>query len=172
MPTRQSKPAALAVATAFLALVAVGIAGPMQQIPKEPIKWSIKASLPEKPLKPGDAFALQLIATIEDGWHLYSTDQVEGGPIPTRIVLPGGQPFEQAGNIESTEPKTEMDPNFNLMTQYYEEQALFVIPVKVAANDVAGKAEARVNVSFQTCNDELCLQPRTMKLALEINLTR
>ncbi|MBZ5498030.1 MAG: protein-disulfide reductase DsbD N-terminal domain-containing protein [Acidobacteriia bacterium] len=142
------------------------------QIPREPVKWSIKATLPDKPLKPGDKLTLQLTAKIEEGWHLYATDQAEGGPTPTRIVVPSDQSFEQAGTIESSEPKSAMDPNFNLMTEYYEGQAAFTIPVKVAATATAGKSEVRVNVSFQTCNEELCLPPKTVKLALEVNLTR
>ncbi len=162
--------------TVILAITIIGIsllgaqAGKSSQIPKEPIKWSVKAGGPARPLKPGDKFNLQLTAQIEDGWHLYSTDQAEGGPTPTRIVLPADQPFEQAGNLESSEPKTTMDPNFNLMTEYYEGEATFTMPVKVAASAVPGQSEVKVNVSFQTCNDELCLPPKTVKLSVEIDL--
>jgi thiol:disulfide interchange protein DsbD len=140
------------------------------QTPKEPVKWSMKANLPGKSLKPGDKFDLRLTATIEEGWHIYSLDQEEGGPTPTRIVMPSDQPFEQAGAIESSEPKTAMDPNFNLVTQYYEDTASFTIPVKVAATATAGKAQAKVNVTFQTCNDELCLPPRTVKLTVDVTV--
>lgn len=152
-------------------MAAGAMAGNPGQIPKEPVKWSIKVGLPEKPLKPGQTFSVHLTAKIEEGWHLYSTEQIEGGPIPTRIVMPPEQPFEQAGTIGSSEPKTAMDPSFNLMTEYYEEEAAFTIPVKVAANAAAGKSEVKVNVSFQTCNDQICLPPKTVKLAVAVNLT-
>ncbi len=148
------------------------VPGISNQIPKEPIKWSIKATLPDHPLKPGEQFFLELTARIEEGWHLYSLEQAEGGPTPTRIFMPADQPFGQNGPIDSAEPKTAMDPNFNLMTQYYEGQAIFTVPVKVAASAPAGKSEVRVNVSFQTCSDELCLPPKTVKLAAGINITR
>jgi DsbC/DsbD-like thiol-disulfide interchange protein len=140
------------------------------QIPKEPIKWSIKANLPGKPLKPGDQFSVLATAAIDNGWHLYATDQPEGGPTPTRISMPGDQPFAQDGAIQSAEPKMIMDPNFNMMTHYYEEQAEFLIPVKVAPNAPAGKSEVRVNAFFQTCNDEICLPPKTVKLVVEVML--
>ena len=141
-----------------------------EQVAKDPIQWAVRAIMPEKPLQPGDTFKVELLASIEAGWHLYSTDQTEGGPIPTRISLPPDQPFKLAGAIESSEPKTAMDPNFNLMTEYYEEQAAFWIPVKVAADAAAGKSQFRVQVSYQTCNDQLCLPPKTVKLALEVTL--
>jgi thiol:disulfide interchange protein DsbD len=155
---------------ALLVFIAGNTAEVPCQVPKEPVKWSMKASLPAKPLKPGDRFDLQLAATIEEGWHLYSLEQEEGGPTPTRIVMPAEQPFEQAGAIESSEPKTAMDPNFNLTTQYYEDTAFFTIPVKVAATAPAGKSQVKVNVSFQTCNDELCLPPKTIKLTVDVNV--
>ena len=163
----------LAILVCIVAATTAGaIAGDPGQIPKEPVKWSMKAGLPDKPVKPGQAFSLHLTAKIDEGWHLYSTEQIEGGPIPTRIVMPADQPFVQAGTIESSEPKTAMDPSFNLMTEFYEEEAAFTIPVKVAANAPAGKPEVKVNVSFQTCNDQICLPPKTVKLAVTVTLAR
>jgi DsbC/DsbD-like thiol-disulfide interchange protein len=157
---------------AVFALSAGILAGPATQVPKEPIKWTMRVNLPESPLKPGDKLTILLNATIDEGWHLYSIDQEEGGPIPTRISMPADQSFEQAGVIESSEPKTAMDPNFNLMTHYYEEQAAFALPVKVAAGARDGKSEVKVNVSFQTCNDELCLPPKTVKLTAPVTISR
>jgi thiol:disulfide interchange protein DsbD len=161
----------LTLGAALVVFIAANRAEVPGQVPKEPVKWSMKASLPDKPLKPGDRFDLQLTATIDEGWHLYSLEQEEGGPTPTRIVMPSDQPFEQAGAIESSEPKTAMDPNFNLVTQYYEDTASFTIPVKVAATAPAGKSQVKVNVSFQTCNDELCLPPKTVKLAVDVSVS-
>ncbi len=61
----------------------------------DPIKWTIKSHASE-PVKAGDRFLVELTAQIENGWHLYSTERVEGGPTPTRIVIPSGQSFEMA----------------------------------------------------------------------------
>ncbi len=150
----------------------IGITGLSYQIPKEPVKWSIKAIPPDIPLKPGAQFMLELTAGIENGWHLYSLEQEEGGPLPTRIVIPADQPFVSGGAIESAEPKSEMDPNFNLMTHYYEEQAVFSVPVEVGVNAPAGKSEVRINVTFQTCSDKLCLPPKTVKLGVGVTIAR
>lgn len=165
--TRTAIPALMAM---LLMLGSGAIVGISDQKPLEPIKWSIKAALPDKSLKPGEQFTVQLTAKIDNGWHLYSIEQPEGGPTAMRIYMPSEQPFEQAGTIDSSEPTVAMDPNFNLVTQYYEGQAAFTIPVKVAANAASGKSEVKVNVSFQTCSDELCLPPKTVKLAVEVNL--
>ena len=162
---------AIPALTAMVLMLGSGaIVGISDQKPLEPVKWSIKATLPDKSLKPGERFAVQLTAKIEAGWHLYSTEQPEGGPTAMRVYLPSEQPFEQAGTTDSSEPTVVMDPNFNLMTQYYEGQAAFTIPVKVAASAASGKSEVKVSVSFQTCSGQLCLPPKTVKLAVEVNL--
>jgi len=154
----------------LLGLMVGATAGVRAQIPKEPVKWSIKPASPDKPIQRGDSFTLQLTATIEPGWHVYSTDQEEGGPTPTRIVLAPDQPFEQVGGIASTEPKSTMDPNFNLLTQYYEGDATFTMTLKAAATAPSGKTDVKVNVTFQTCSDQLCLPPKTVKLTAAVNI--
>jgi DsbC/DsbD-like thiol-disulfide interchange protein len=143
--------------------------GAAQEKP-DPIKWSVKAEPPAGALKPGDKFTVSLTAKIENGWHLYSPDQQPGGPIPTRIVLPDDQPFKLAAEIESPLPRIELDPNFNLETQFYEGEATFNLPVKIAADAQPGKQEVKVNVSYQTCNGEICLPPKRLKLAAEVSI--
>jgi thiol:disulfide interchange protein DsbD len=170
MKDRRAKQRTGAALWAALVLAAGGAWTQSVQVPKEPVKWSVKADPAGKPLKPGDSFTVEVTAAIEDGWHVYSLRQEEGGPIPTRINVPAGQAFEQAGEIESPEPKSEMDHNFNMTTQYYEGEAVFRVPVKVSSNVPSGKAAVRVNVSFQTCSGQLCLPPKTVKLAAEVNI--
>ena len=136
----------------------------------DPITWSLKASAPPSPLKPGDKFTVLLTAKILEGWHLYSPEQQPGGPIPTRISLPADQPFKLADAIDLPLPRTEIDPNFNLETQFYEEEATFSLPVVIAAGAPSGKQEVQVNVSFQTCNGERCLPPKQVKLVAEISI--
>jgi hypothetical protein len=53
-----------------------------------PIKWKIKTEALPTQIGAGSKFNLQVIASIDEGWHLYSPDQPAGGPIPTRIALP------------------------------------------------------------------------------------
>ena len=136
-----------------------------------PIAWSLKTSLPRTFLKPEDKFTVVLTAKILEGWHLYSPEQLSGGPIPTRIALPVDQPFKLADAIDLPPvSRTEIDPNFNLETQFYEKEATFGLPVVINANAHGGKQEFKVNVSFQTCNSEMCLPPKVVRLTTEINI--
>ena len=129
-----------------------------------PVKWSIKTSVSE-PVKAGDRFVVELIAQIEKGWHLYSTERVEGGPTPTRISIPPGQSFEMAGEIDSPAPHSSYDPNFQLATDYYDGSVPFTIPVRALANSLTS---LRVQVRYQTCTQTICLAPKLLELEAQI----
>lgn len=134
-----------------------------------PVKWTAKNEA-TKPVKIGEQFSIQLIAEIEDGWHLYSTEEMPMGPKPTRIGLAANQPFE-AESVESPMPKTAFDENFGISTEFYEESATFSLPVKATQKAVGGKQKVTVQVRYQTCTDKLCLPPKLVKLDVEIELS-
>jgi hypothetical protein len=103
----------------FLALVLLFAAVAQAQTP---VTWSLKTNSTAS-LKPGDKFAAQVIAQIQGGWHIYSITQGAGGPIPTRITVPEGQPFKLAGGVSGPHPHVAMDPNFKINTETYEGSA-------------------------------------------------
>src|SRR2546423_1685473 len=117
-------------------LSASGVAA--QEVPENPVTWSLTAKEASKPLKPGGTFNAELTAKIEKGWHLYSLDQPDGGPKPTRITVPTDQVFELADSIESPEPRKAHDQNFGIETEFYLDGVTFTLPVRVAANAPAG----------------------------------
>ena len=131
---------------------------------ENPITWSLKLSSTAKSVKPGGKFTAVLQAEIKPGWHLYSTTQAPGGPIPTRITLAAEQPFELAGTIEGPSPQAAFDKNFGINTEWYDASATFKIPVKLSARATPGKQKLKVNAFFQSCSATLCLPPVTEKL--------
>ena len=154
---------------AVLAVLAFFSTGVSQAQP-DPIQWTIKSDAGSSPLSAGSKFNLMLTATIGDGWHLYSLDQAPGGPIPTRIGIPDGQPFKLGGEIDSPAPHTQFDPVFNIETQYYEESVEFTVPIVVDASDAKGATPVKVSARYQTCNSEKCLPPKVVTLSTDIQL--
>ena len=134
---------------------------------ENPIVWSLRSPADLK-VKPGGRFDVELTAAIQDGWHLYSTSQPPGGPIPTRISMPAGQPFRMEAAAAGPEPKREYDPNFGMETEFHDTSATFIVPVAVAGDAPGGSQKVEVHVRFQTCNDRLCLPPRTEKLVAQV----
>jgi thiol:disulfide interchange protein len=150
---------------AFAWLLFFAVATPAQN----PVTWSIKANAPAT-LKAGDKFTAQVTAQIQGGWHLYSLTQGAGGPIPTRITAPEGQPFKLGGSVSGPRPRVEMDPNFQINTETHEGNATFRVPLIVATDAPVGAQSLNINVRFQACDDTKCLPPRTVKLSAPITL--
>ncbi|MEP7269923.1 MAG: protein-disulfide reductase DsbD N-terminal domain-containing protein [Acidobacteriota bacterium] len=157
------------VISASLIVTAIAIAGGAQE-QLDPIHWSIQLEAQQGPVKPGDKLTVQVTAKMDEGWHLYSLDQEPGGPIPTRIRLPEDQLFKLSDTIDSPAPRVEMDPNFNIETQFYEEEVTFNLPLVVVANAATGKHDLRVNVTYQTCTSTKCLPPKLVKLIAELSI--
>ena len=131
----------------------------------DPIKWSIKASPSTADKK---TFAIELTARIDTGWHLYSTEKIEGGPSPTRITLLPGQNFEVAGEIDSPAPRSAYDPNFQVATEFYEGIVPFTIPIK-STSPSASSEKVRVQVRYQTCTPTICLPPKLIDLETAVS---
>jgi len=135
-----------------------------------PIHLTIKREAKTSAVRRGDRFNISLVATIDEGWHLYSPDQPPGGPIPTHISVSENKNFKLAGEIESPVPQVVFDPNFNLDTQFYEGEAIFVLPIEVRESAGVGKNTLSVSFFYQTCNDKTCLPPKSLRVQTEIEV--
>ena len=151
----------------ILFLVVTGTALPAAA--QDPIHWSL-ARTNNDILRAGELFEVELTAQMDPTWHLYALTQPLGGPEPLVITIPPGRTFSLAGEVSSWLPKSSHDPNFNLETQFFEERAVFTLPVETALFTKDGVHRLAVTVGYQTCNDRLCLPPREEELALDVVL--
>jgi len=157
----------MAVRLLLAAVLAVMLSAPAGALPQNPVVWSIERA-ETTPLKPGATFTVLVKAEIEFGWHLYGTTQPSGGPIATQVWLADGAPFSQAGTLGAETTLEGFDPNFNIVTQYYDDHTVFRVPVRIAAGAKEGRYTLTVNARYQSCNDTLCIPPRTQALPLAV----
>ena len=153
--------AALFLATSLF-LPVQGVRAQENDAASNPIKWTAKAT------SDAGKITIELVAEIERGWHLYSTERIEGGPSPTRITLVAGQGFEIAGEIDSPAPHSAYDPNFQVATESYEGSVTFKVPVK-ARTASAGAGKILVQVRYQSCTATVCLPPQLLELEAPID---
>jgi thiol:disulfide interchange protein DsbD len=140
------------------------------QAPDEsPVHWTAKA--PAAAVRAGEIFEVKLDATLDGEWHLYSATQPPGGPIPTRFSLLTGAPFALSFAVKQTAPKTTFDQNFGIQTEFFSESAEFWVPIKVAEEAKAGNYDLTVQAVYQVCNDQMCLPPHKVPIALKVNVT-
>jgi hypothetical protein len=150
-------------------LLAVTMAAALGAAPADPVVWKLQP--PGKPVKAGSRFQIKLVAAIEPGWHLYSLKPVAEGPIPTRIWIADGQTFQLTGAVVAPEPVTVQDPALGMEVEMYEGETGFTLPVQADAG-AAGAQKLVVTASYQSCNNKLCLPPKTVKVELPVTVTK
>ncbi len=136
----------------------------------DPVAWKLTDA--PKAIKAGGKFTVHLVAEIQEGWHLYSMKHVEDGPVATRVWLADGQKFELADSIKASAPETLQDASFNMEVELYEGQATFTLPLKVVAGAPAGTQTLVVNASYQSCNNKICLPPKTVRVELPVTVSK
>src|SRR5262249_1538207 len=127
-------------------LLAIALTSCLSAAPADPVAWKLTPI--GKPVKPGAKFQVKLTAVIESGGHLYSLKPVAEGPIPTRIWIAPGQPFQLAGAIGAAEPTTVQDPALGMEVEMYEGEAAFTLPVQAGSS--AGEEKLVVSASYQS----------------------
>lgn len=117
-----------------------------------PVKWSTTYEQISD-----QEFNLQFIATIDEGWVIYSQYlENEDGPVPTGFFYDEGDHFELVGkNEESGNRKEAYDKVFDMQLIKLSKKAIFTQKVKVKdfSKPIKGYLE------FMTCDDEKCLPP-------------
>ena len=136
--------------------------------PPDPVSWKLEP-IAAKSVKAGAKVNLKLVATIQSGWHLYSLKPIPDGPIATRIWIAEGQPFSLASAVQAPTPTTMQDPSLNIEVEFYEGETPFTLPVKISPG-VTGAQTLTVSASYQSCNDKLCLPPKTVKVQVPLTI--
>jgi DsbC/DsbD-like thiol-disulfide interchange protein len=132
-----------------------------------PVKWSLSAPATAKP---GARIEPQLTATIDEGWHLYSLKQLEGGPIATRIAVPPPQQFKLAGMIDAPVPLTAHEEAFDMSVEFYFGEVEFTLPIEVNRDAKPGPHNLVVTARYQACDNKQCLPPKTVRLESPVTL--
>ena len=130
--------------------------------PISPVSWSFASK------KIGEnAYELQLIASIQSGWHLYS--QVQPGDAiaqPTTFNFNKNPLVDLDGKVkEIGKLEKYKDAKLDISANQYSQKVTFVQKVKVKGKvktNISGKLE------FQTCDDKKCLPPKTVNFSIAL----
>ena len=126
-----------------------------------PVSWKTEI----KELENG-RFELQMTASIEEGWHLYSQSlPSDDGPIATEFTIKESSDFLTEGKVNEPKPKTEFDPNFDMDLNYFEDEVTFTQVIK---SKVADAYKMTAEVYFMVCDAEKCLPPEYVDLEFDI----
>lgn len=109
---------------------------------------------------------IRLTAQIEEGWHLYSLNLPEDGPNSTVIDfdLPEGVTLD-GPLTPSRKPVEKYDDMFSLNLSWWEGSVTFSQKVRISDEKTH---TVGIQVSFQGCNDQTCIAPKTESLEVSV----
>ena len=143
-------------------------AGGLQAAREDPVQWTLQPVKGFERVKPGAAAWLELTATIQPGWHLYSPTTPPGGPIPTKIELTPNAAVTGA-KVWRQQPVRRLDPNFNIDTETYADSAIFYIQADTKPGS-SGPITFEASAYYQACSDVKCLRPVTRAPSAAVTL--
>jgi thiol:disulfide interchange protein DsbD len=137
---------------AFLASLICLAPASLSQV-KNPVKWTYTAT------KTGPGrFTVNMKAVLEKGWHLYSQQTPDGGPIPTQVsftknpLVTLSGPVKEIGKLETVFEKL-----FDVNVKQYSNEVTFLQNVTVKGNV---KTNLAGTIEYMLCNEKECLPPR------------
>ena len=128
---------------------------PMLAQMQEPVKFKTE-------LKKISDTEVELVfnATIDAGWHLYSTDLPEDGPVSATINFDKMEGAELVGKLTPQGKVVEhFDNMFEMTLRYFEGKGTFVQKVKLTG----GSYNLKGYLEYGACNDENCLPPTAVE---------
>lgn len=125
-----------------------------------PVKWSYAA----KKISPKEAVVF-FKATIQDGWHIYSLNVKDGGPIKTSFTFASSKDYVPVGKPTEPKPIAKNDANFKMTLTYFEKEVVFQQKVKLNSPSVS---EIKGKLEYMTCNDHKCLPPDDINFTIPL----
>jgi thiol:disulfide interchange protein DsbD len=124
-----------------------------------PVKWSYAA----KKLNNNEAVVF-LRATIQDGWHIYSLNVGDGGPIKTSFKFTPSKVYSLVGAVSEPTPVKKYEEAFKMNVTYFEKTVTFQQKIKLKGNVSAIKGQ----LEYMTCNDKKCLPPEDVDFSIPL----
>lgn len=126
---------------------------------QEPVKFKTE-------WKSVSANELEIVFTgkMEKGWHVYSTELPDGGPVSATFNVDKLEGAELVGKLKPAGKEIDkMDPIFGMQVRFFEGTATFVQKLKLKG----GKYEVSGYLQYGACNDENCLPPTNVDFSFK-----
>lgn len=135
----------------LMALSALALTGVVAQM-VEPVHFTTRMEKTSDPAVADIIFE----ASIDPGWHVYSTGLGDDGPISAQLFVNALGGAELDGELAARGSEiNKMDKLFGMVLRYFEGNVTFVQRVKFTGGDYA----IDVSLEYGACDDKSCLPP-------------
>lgn len=109
-------------------------------------------------LKTGKGQEAEIVFTakIDAGWHVYSTNLGQDGPIEATFNVVKMEGAEKVGKLQARGKEIKLfDKLFEMELRYFEHEATFVQKIRFTKPDY----DIDCYLEYGACNDEMCMPP-------------
>jgi len=124
-----------------------------------PVKWAYGA----KKLDNNEAI-VYLKATIDKGWHIYSQNVAEGGPIKTSFSFAKSNEYQVRSKTTEPAPKRKFEKAFDMNVTYFENTVVFQQKVKLNS----AKPVVKGTLTYMACSNKECLPPEDVEFSVAL----
>lgn len=129
---------------------------------KDPVKFKYTVNT----LANGEYEAV-LTASVDKGWHIYSQDLPQDSGIPTEMKVSSKDGITLIGKVvEAGKKHSEFSEAFGAQIVYYSNTAQFKQKFKL--KDKVKSALVVAEITYQTCDDRICLAPNTLEFEQKV----
>ena len=121
------------------------------------------AAMPGKEsVRRGDRFRLHVVATLTEGWHIYSLKAGSDNALATRIEL---DPviFSPAGDWQESRPQITDDAILQKKVKTHSRRAEFSRLLAVPSNLPPGNYPLSGTLTYRSCDNTVCTIPQTIR---------
>ncbi len=123
----------------------------------DPVKWTFSVEETGK-----DEVTLVFKANMDAGWHIYSQNTPDGGPLPMVYKFDESSCYKLKGKVVETKAHEEFDSTFEVKVLIFEKEASFRQKVKL----VGGICEITGIVEYQACLEACIFQEKPFKFTI------
>lgn len=128
---------------------------------KNPTSWTFSAKM----IAPGK-YEIHMTAVADKGWHIYSQNTPDGGPVPTSFSFTKNPLVTLDGKVKEVgKLEKKHEELFGVDVHQYSGTVDFVQVVKVKPGI---KTNVSGSVEFMLCNDKECLPPTTKSFTISL----
>ncbi|MEO3408532.1 protein-disulfide reductase DsbD domain-containing protein [Mucilaginibacter sp. CAU 1740] len=124
-----------------------------------PVKWSYAAKKIDK-----EQAVVFIKATIDKGWHIYSQNVADGGPVKTSFRFDKSDDYTLNGNTSEPKAVSKYEKAFSMNVQYFEQSVIFQQKVKLKN----GQVSVNGTLNYMVCSNQQCLPPEDVEFSIPV----
>lgn len=129
-----------------------------QQLDPAKLGFSVKETSPNEA-------ELVITVKLDNGWHMYSQNTDENGPLPTVFEFTPSSDYTLVGKVREPKPHEEMDPLFGCVVRSFEGTVVFRQKIKRLTNK---DFQVKGLISYQLCNEGSCIAPEDHDMVFKV----